>query len=69
MTRPGYRRDPATGQWWIFLILFVLFLAGAVSLFVRGQTLGGVLAVVVAVLDLGGAVALWVIRRRRRKQL
>lgn len=67
MTRPGKRRDPATGQWWIFLILFVLFLAGAVALFIRGQVLGGALAVLVALLDLGGGVALFTISRRRKR--
>jgi hypothetical protein len=67
MTRPGARRDPASGQWWMFTILFVLFLAGAVWLFSRGQSTGGILATVVAVLDGGAAVALYLRSRRNRR--
>jgi hypothetical protein len=67
MTRPGARRDPASGQWWMFGILFVFFLAGAVWLFGRGQSTGGILATVVAVLDGGAAVALYLRSRRLRR--
>jgi hypothetical protein len=50
----------------MFSILFVFFLAGAVWLFSRGQSTGGTLATVVAVLDGGAAVALYLRSRRNR---
>lgn len=65
MTGPGRQRD-ATGQWWVFLLLFLVFVAGGVWFFDRGQTVGGVLAVAFGLLDLAMAVLYYVNSKRAR---
>lgn len=65
MTGPGRQRD-ATGQWWVFVLLFLVFVAGGVWFFSRGRTVGGVLAIVFGLLDLALAVIYLVNARRTR---
>jgi hypothetical protein len=67
MTIPGSRRDPAAGQRWMFLLLFVLFVAASVWWFHTGQTVGASMAAAVALLDLGAATALHLRSRRTRR--
>jgi apolipoprotein N-acyltransferase len=65
MTGPGRQRD-ATGQWWVFVVMFVVFLAGAIWFFSRGQVLGGAFAAAIAVVDLALAVVYLLNARRAR---
>ena len=65
MTGPGRRRD-ATGQWPMFVLMFVVFAAGAVWFFSRGQVVGGVFAAAIAVADLVMA-ALYLVNARRAR--
>ncbi len=65
MTGPGRQRD-ATGQWWVFVLMFVVFLAGAVWFFLRGQVVGGAFAAAIAVVDLAMAAVYFVNQRRAR---
>jgi hypothetical protein len=65
MTGPNRQRD-ATGQWWVFVLLFAVFLAGGFWFFSRGQSVAGLLAVAFGLVDLVMAVIYLVNSRRTR---